>query len=52
MEWTNEEVTASAAPTVTIVNENSEAVSTFSGKDAQRIQDEYFHALDVSRKLL
>lgn len=51
MEWTNEEVTASA-PTVTIVNENSEAVSTFSGKDAQRIQDEYFHALDVSRKLL
>lgn len=51
MTWTNEEVTASA-PTVTIVNENGEAVRTVSVEEAQRIQDEYFHALDVSRKLL
>lgn len=50
-EWTAEEVAASA-PTVSIVNEKGETVHTVSGEEARRIEDEYFHALDVSSKML
>lgn len=50
MTWTNEEVAASA-PTVSIVDERGETISTVSGKDAQRVAAEYFAALNKSMKI-
>ena len=49
--WTKEEVEASRL-TVSIVDEHGNVVRRLTGDAAKRAEDEYMHALDVSRRML